>query len=258
MPQAPQDEDLDEGEDHRPEFFGDPLRDKEGGDQQMQEEEAVAGLSVGEREGDPRYLERLVELDHAVGGLVEDAGQQRRRDGEDPRLDVLDDELLHPLVDQLHLGVRILEGLQRLPVDGVHVEQLELERLDVRDLVAVAVLYLRERHRVQHAKQARDAVLEVAGAFGRRLRVLAEAYHRAARVEPLRPHPHHRCGPVPEPRVGLRRAEDDEERDQHVEPAPDRGVLEDVRVVEREVEALVHEELQHQRRDGARERRRER
>mmetsp|Transcript_41827 Transcript_41827/g.124112 ORF Transcript_41827/g.124112 Transcript_41827/m.124112 type:complete len:206 (-) Transcript_41827:227-844(-) len=160
--QGPQDEDLDEDEDKVPGRGRHPLRCHQGRDEPVQEEEGVAGLGVGERERDVRDLHGVVKRNHAVGDLLERPGQDRRRDGEHARVDVLHDEALDPGEDELHLRRRALDDSQALLVQAAGVDDAQVEGLDVVGHLAIDVdlLQLRQGRGVQHAEEAHQRVLE--------------------------------------------------------------------------------------------------
>mmetsp|Transcript_103510 Transcript_103510/g.322462 ORF Transcript_103510/g.322462 Transcript_103510/m.322462 type:complete len:472 (-) Transcript_103510:6-1421(-) len=223
--QRPIDEDSDEAEEGAPPWFGDPLRDDERGDHPMNQQQALTGLCIGEREGDRGYLDRLVKSNHAVGNLLERSREDGRRNVHDTRLDVLHDQLLDPLEDKLHLRIGVPQCLEALGVQARRVHELVLEGRDLVVVDAARVLNVRQRHGVKHAEEPDERVLELQDLLLPHLAVLAEGDQGTASVEPLGPHLVGRGAPVPEAGVGLRSTKYNEEAHQKDKTAPARVVL---------------------------------
>mmetsp|Transcript_46425 Transcript_46425/g.135230 ORF Transcript_46425/g.135230 Transcript_46425/m.135230 type:complete len:365 (+) Transcript_46425:683-1777(+) len=204
--QAPEDEHLREGQGEGPPRLIDPLAQDEGGDQGVQDQQAVARLRIWEREGNGGKLERVVEMHQAGGELLEGPRENGRGDVHDACVDGLDDQLLDPLEDKLDLAIGGLEGPQASSVDALDVDELVLEgRLDA-DLVGIVlarVLDLSQGQGVEHAEQADQSVLEYVDLLILSFGEFAEGGERARRVEPVGPH--HMAGraAIPKPGVGL-------------------------------------------------------
>mmetsp|Transcript_102346 Transcript_102346/g.285152 ORF Transcript_102346/g.285152 Transcript_102346/m.285152 type:complete len:314 (-) Transcript_102346:224-1165(-) len=216
--QGPQDEDLDEAEDGRPGGVGGPLRGDHRRDDPVQEEQGVAGLGIGEREGDVGDLPRLVQGNHAVGQLLEDARQDGRRDAEHPRLYVLHYHCLQPREDERHLVVALLQSPPAFLVQAAGVDELEVVGHDL--LQVLTLLDLPQGHRVQQAEEAHCYVLEADNLLLWRHGVLAKGHDGGCRIYPLSAHLVRRCAAIPKPRVRLGCAEDNEETHKKREATP--------------------------------------
>mmetsp|Transcript_34003 Transcript_34003/g.89624 ORF Transcript_34003/g.89624 Transcript_34003/m.89624 type:complete len:263 (+) Transcript_34003:918-1706(+) len=228
--QAPQDKELRETQDKCPPRLTYPLAHHEGRDKVVQDQQAIACLSVWEWERHGGDLECLVELHHAVCELLEGSREDRRWDGEHPRPDVFYDQLLDPLEAQLNSGLRVPNCLQTLRIDALHIDELVLESHG-SILPSMFILDFSQRERMQHAEEADECVLTSEDGVLLGGGCLAERHQRAASVEPLRPHHVGRGATIPEAAVGLRRAEHDQETNEAAEACPSRTVVQDASTV---------------------------
>mmetsp|Transcript_37207 Transcript_37207/g.86599 ORF Transcript_37207/g.86599 Transcript_37207/m.86599 type:complete len:378 (+) Transcript_37207:564-1697(+) len=219
--QRPKDEDLNEHEDEGPGRRRHPLREHEGRQDVVQQQQAITVLRVGEREWHIGDLDRVVEGHHAIGDLLERPGQDRRRDAEHACLNVLHHEELNPREDQFHPCFGGPHCLEALLVNACRVQQFVRERLDINLLpVVVQVLQIRKSRGMQHAKQPDQRVLEAHHHRLVSLGVRAERNECAASVKPLSAHG--MCGStaIPESAVCLGGAKDYEKPNEKGEPGP--------------------------------------
>mmetsp|Transcript_44207 Transcript_44207/g.89295 ORF Transcript_44207/g.89295 Transcript_44207/m.89295 type:complete len:241 (-) Transcript_44207:310-1032(-) len=172
---------------------GHPMDDEHDGDQ----------LCVGEWEGNLLDLAHVVQVHDAPGELLEGARQERRGDLEDVAFGGVHDQPLDPLQKNLAAVIALPHEGQTVRLHALGLDDLEAVVVEVADLL--------EGRAVEHADEADEGVLE-----GLHLRLalfgaIAEGEEAADGVEPLPADLVDQRSALPEARVRLAVAEDDEE-----------------------------------------------
>eukprot|EP00448_Togula_jolla_P026646 CAMPEP_0170651408 /NCGR_PEP_ID=MMETSP0224-20130122/46355_1 /TAXON_ID=285029 /ORGANISM="Togula jolla, Strain CCCM 725" /LENGTH=192 /DNA_ID=CAMNT_0010983205 /DNA_START=1371 /DNA_END=1945 /DNA_ORIENTATION=- len=162
---------------------------------------------------------------HTIRNLLEYSAENRSRDAQHARVDVLHQKLLDPLEDKLSPAFAFLQVEPALIVDPAEVDELIAAVHEVPAII-VTVLNGHQGARVEQAHQSNKGMLERFNLFLGAPGVLAEGAEGVGGIGPFCAHPVSGRAAIPEAGVSLAGSKDDQETNEEAEATPDRVVRE--------------------------------